>query len=440
MRGDVMVGKRPPGYNMPQLPEPETDALILGEGYYVSKDDRVTGVNANVCIVGAPGTGKTRSIVVPNILNAKNQSVIVSDPKGRLYREWGAVLKKEGRLVWVVDFTDVLNQSTKYNPFAYIRTIQDTMKFAHVLAYHQDSVCKSDPFWDLCAESMLSALVAYLKFHCTERLQTLHNLSTLLSMASHDVSQKSQVDKIFDEIREEDPDAFCVRQWDKTRTAPIKTYQSILVTASAKLACLDTPEIIHLTGGENMLDFKTMVDRPAVLFVTVSDTDRSMDNIASILMFQAYSELVYMADHLYEGGRLDRHVTLILDDYASSIRIPDLDKILSASRSRNISSMVILQNEGQLKDDADVIIGSCDNYVYLGSGDATTCKNVALKADIDTFSVMNQKIHRSIVFRRGTDPVVNQKNFELTNHPKLCELSGGKRKQESKKTLKEFFR
>lgn len=395
------------------------DNLILGENYYVSLDDRKTGVNANVCVVGAPSSGKTRSVVLPNILNAKEQSLIVSDPKGRLYKDWTDTLRNSGRKALILDFTDSSSHSITYNPFAYIRTTQDTMQFAHLLAHQPDSVSNIDPFWDLSAETFISALVAYLKFHCPKNLQNLRNLSSLLSMAKlNDVSEMSQVDIIMEKVRSKDPEAFCIRQWNKVRCAPLRTYQSVLLTASAKLACLDTPEIENLTTGKNSLDFEEFIDKPTVLFVTVSDTDRSMDNIASLFMTQAYSELVHMADHS-DGGRLDRHITFILDDYASSLQIPNLDKILSASRSRNISSMVILQNEGQLKQDAEVITGSCDNYIFLGTGDLKTCQNVAARADIDISTVINQKLHRSIVFRRGTSPVINQKNFDLQLHKEL---------------------
>ena len=231
----------------------------------------------------------------------------------------------------------------------------------------------------------------------------------------------SMFDAEIEQIRQSAPSTFCVRQRDKVGGAPYRTYQSIITTASTKMTRLDTPEIHELTDGENELDLKKLAEEPTVLFVVVPDTDRSMDCLASLLMTQAYSELIHMADHTYPQGRLPLHTTIVLDDYATSLQLQDLDKILAASRSRNISTMIILQNEGQLKEDANVIIGSCDNYVYLGTGDVETAKNVAIKSDLDPYTVLHMPVGRSIVFRRGERPSIRQRIFQLDEHKELFE-------------------
>lgn len=58
--------------------------MVLGKGQYFSLDMRKTGLNNNILVVGASGTGKTRNLVTPNILMATG-SYIVSDPKGSLF-------------------------------------------------------------------------------------------------------------------------------------------------------------------------------------------------------------------------------------------------------------------------------------------------------------------------------------------------------------------
>ena len=46
----------------------EKNMLILGQDQYYSLDTHQTNVNNNVLVVGTSGAGKTRSIVVPNLL------------------------------------------------------------------------------------------------------------------------------------------------------------------------------------------------------------------------------------------------------------------------------------------------------------------------------------------------------------------------------------
>ncbi|MBQ3299436.1 MAG: type IV secretory system conjugative DNA transfer family protein [Ruminococcus sp.] len=59
---------------------------ILAKDTFISNDTWETGINNNVLVVGPSGTGKTRSYVKPNIMQAKT-NMIVSDAKGTLYRE-----------------------------------------------------------------------------------------------------------------------------------------------------------------------------------------------------------------------------------------------------------------------------------------------------------------------------------------------------------------
>ena len=60
------------------------NALIVAQDQYYNMDCHETKVNNNVLVVGTSGAGKTRSIVIPNLLQA-TESYIVSDPKGNLY-------------------------------------------------------------------------------------------------------------------------------------------------------------------------------------------------------------------------------------------------------------------------------------------------------------------------------------------------------------------
>ena len=69
--------------------------LILAENHYYSMDCYETQLNNNVLVVGTSGSGKTRSIVSPNILQATG-SYIISDPKGNLYQKYRRYLEEKG--------------------------------------------------------------------------------------------------------------------------------------------------------------------------------------------------------------------------------------------------------------------------------------------------------------------------------------------------------
>ena len=67
------------------------------------------------------------------------------------------------------------------------------------------------------------------------------------------------------------------------------------------------------------------------------------------------------ADDVY-GGRLPVHVRCLLDEVAN-ITIPNLERLISVFRSREISACLVVQAQSQLKaiykENADTIIGNC---------------------------------------------------------------------------------
>lgn len=89
---------------------------ILAEGITVDNDTRVTGLNNNDLIVGSTGAGKTGGYVIPNIQNISG-SLVVSDTKNQLYRNFSKLLKKRGYETRVLDLVNPM-RSCIYNPIA----------------------------------------------------------------------------------------------------------------------------------------------------------------------------------------------------------------------------------------------------------------------------------------------------------------------------------
>ncbi|NHM29003.1 type IV secretory system conjugative DNA transfer family protein [Desulfofundulus sp. TPOSR] len=76
-----------------------------------------TWMNKHVLVVGAPGSGKSRGYVRPNIFAAvrAGESVIVTDPKGELYRDMAAWLRTKGYAVRVLNLVR-MEESDRWNP------------------------------------------------------------------------------------------------------------------------------------------------------------------------------------------------------------------------------------------------------------------------------------------------------------------------------------
>lgn len=109
------------------------------------KDPR-TARNKNVLVIGGSGSGKTRYLLKPNLMQC-HSSYVITDPKGSLLIECGHLLEKKK---YQIRFFNTINfkKSLHYNPFHYIHSEKDILKLANVLITNTDGGQKSsDPFW-----------------------------------------------------------------------------------------------------------------------------------------------------------------------------------------------------------------------------------------------------------------------------------------------------
>lgn len=118
--------------------------------------------NRNVLVIGGSGSGKTRSYVIPNVLQM-NASFLVTDPKGTLEAELGPALHSAGYEVARIDTVD-FGRSARYNPLAYVRTQQDVLEVVDCIIANttREGSSSADPFWENAERLLYSALVAYL--------------------------------------------------------------------------------------------------------------------------------------------------------------------------------------------------------------------------------------------------------------------------------------
>ena len=408
----------------------EPNTMILGQDRYYSLNCYETKVNNNVLVVGTSGAGKTRSIVTPNLLQATG-SYVVSDPKGNLYKKYKGYLKAQGYVVKKLDFTDPEN-SAHYNFFKYIKSTQDIVKAAHMLIYQRKDTMHVEPFWDEASQLLVQAVMAYLIERWGPEEQNLHRVLQLVNLyqgTGEMEERKTPLDNMMEELGKENPDSYALSMYTKFRVAADKTLRSIMISVNARLGLYDTPELNEMTGSDD-IDIASIGKQKTALFVTVSDTDRSMDGLVNIFFTQAMNELCRYADTECEDSYLPVPVRFILDDFATNCKIDDFPRMIASIRSRGISTMLLIQAESQLTEnyghDGKTIIGNCDTYVYLGGNDVETARAVAARCDLPVKRILNMPIETNWIFRRGEAPVYGH-NFEL--EPFLTEKGLTKKKE-----------
>ena len=202
-----------------------TNNVILSQSERITMSSRPKipkyARNKNVLVVGGSGSGKTRFFIKPNLLQM-HSSYVVTDPKGGLVNEVGNALYKNGYRMKIFN-TINFSKSMHYNPFAYLHSEKDILKLVTTLIANTKGESKGgDDFW-LKAETLLyTALIGYIHYEAPEEEQ---NFSTLLEMINamevreDDEEFKNPVDMMFDELAEQNPDHFAVRQYAKYKLA-----------------------------------------------------------------------------------------------------------------------------------------------------------------------------------------------------------------------------
>ena len=390
--------------------------------------DPKTARNKNVLVVGGSGSGKTRFFVKPQIMQM-HSSYCITDPKGSLVCETGKMLQKNGYRIKVLN-TINFKKSMHYNPFSYINSEKDVLKLVTCLMQNTKGEGKgSDPFWEKAEQLLYTALIGYIWLEAPDEeknFNTLIEMINAMEVREDDEDFENQVDIIFRELKERNPNHFAVRQYAKYRLAAGKTAKSILVSCGARLAVFDNAELREVTAYDE-LELDTLGDRKTALFLIMSDTDDSFNFLISMCYTQLFNLLCEKADDVY-GGRLPIHVRCLIDECANIGQIPKLEKLIATIRSREISACLVLQAQSQLKavykDNADTIIGNCDSRLFLGGSEPTTLKELSASLGKETIDIANTSENRGKEVSHGLS--FQKLGKDLASVDELSVLDGGK--------------
>ena len=412
--------------------------------------DPKTARNKNILVIGGSGSGKTRFFVKPSLLQM-HSSYVVTDPKGQLLRETGKLLvhggpKRDengkpvrdgrGKVVYEPYRIKVLNtinfsKSMKYNPLAYVRSEKDILKLVNVIIANTkgDGEKSSEDFWIKAERLLYCALIGYIWYEAEpeeKNFITLLELINACEAREDDETYKSPVDILFDELAQEQPEHFAVKQYVKFKMAAGKTLKSILVSCGARLSPFDIKELRDIMT-EDELELDTMGDRKTALFLIMSDTDTTFNFVIAMLQSQLFNLLCDKADDFY-NGRLPVHVRCLLDEFANIGQIPNFDKLIATIRSREISASIILQSQSQLKtiykDAADTIVGNCDVTLFLGGKEKSTLKEISELLGKETIDSLSQSENRGAQTSHGLS--YQKLGKELMTQDEIAVMDGGK--------------
>lgn len=381
-------------------------------------------------IIGTTGSGKTTGFVDPTIrilAESKTQpSMLISDPKGELYLTHAEVLRKKGYRVQVLDLRNPYH-SVRWNPLerAYLNyermvhleeevTLNEEhgsylfegVEYIDVLAkdtavtvrkqqlfdmVYEDlndithALCpvqnKNEPMWESGAQSfILAVLLAMLEDLENPKLEMRkekYNFYALTKVATNTEEDCEQLNKYF---KGRSSLSRAVTLSKQVLSSSEKTRASYLSTTFDKLSMFSDQSLCALTS-ENEMNFAEMAEQPSVLFLQIPDEKETRHALASLLILQAYKELVGKATES-PGLTLSRPVYFLLDEFGNLPKIEKLEQMITVGRSRNIWLNLVVQSYAQLakvyeEKSAEIIKSNCNVKVFIGTTDAKTIEEIS---------------------------------------------------------------
>ncbi len=336
-------------------------------------------------VIGSTGSGKTENLVFPmvNLLAKKGESMIITDPKGEIYRKTAENLKSRGYKIIVLNFREP-TRGNAWNPLAipydfYKRgNIDKSIELLDDVAQSifRDSESK-DPFWQNGASDYFSGLALGLFQDAKEKEINFNSINYMSTVGEERYSTSNFIKEYFN-MKGAESTAYTFAS--TTITAPSDTKGGLLSTFKEKVRIFSTRESLSEMLSHSDFNMRDIGKGKTAVFMVIHDEKTTYHSLMTIFIKQCYETLIDVAQE--NGGKLEYRTNFILDEFANMPPLKDVDSMVSAARSRDIRFTFIIQNYAQLNDVygeevAQVIRGNCGNLIYLISTELAALKEIS---------------------------------------------------------------
>ena len=332
----------------------------------------IDGSEIHNLIIGATGSGKTQTTVLPQIYLSimSGESTIVNDPRGEIYALTAGLAKEQGFKINVIDFMDPSkgnNFNPLYLPYKLYKegNIDAAIEMLEDVGYY--IVCDShktdaDPFWETSATNLFTGLALYL-FEKARNADEV-NLNSIVNMGNN-------IEEVSKEIQSMDKNSLIYTTLAAIINAPGETKGSIISVFQQKAGLITSRETISKLICNNNIDLENVKDKTITYIIA---NGRCSDLIVPMLL----NEVCKISDINKDKKKLN----IILDEFNTYKPIRNFNNILTVSRSINIRFNIYIQSILELeyvygKKEAGFIRMCFANIIYLLANDAETLEFIS---------------------------------------------------------------
>ena len=334
-----------------------------------------TKPNRNIFVVGGPGSYKTQSVVITNLFNETENSIVVTDPKGELYEKTAGIKLAQGYQVHVVNFANMAH-SDRYNPFDYIQRDIQAETVATKIVQSENAEGKKD-VWFSTQRQLLKALILYVMKEREPEQRNLAGVTNVLQkfdVEAPEEQEDSPLDSLFLELKMDHPARRAYELGFKKAKGEMKA--SIISSLLATISKFTDKEVADFTGFSDF-DLKDIGNAKVVLYVIIPVMDNTYESFINLFFSQLFDELYKLAaDH---HAKLPHQVDFILDEFVNLGKFPKYEEFLATCRGYGIGVTTICQTLTQLqalygKDKAESILGNHAVKICLNAANDVTAK------------------------------------------------------------------
>ena len=325
-------------------------------------------------VIGVTGSGKTSAVVDPLIysLCKCGESMIITDPKGEIFKDHSELLKARGYKIIVLNFRNP-DMGNAWNPLALPYQLYKSGnkdKAIELIDDVSNNILKgessNDPFWENSAADYFAGCVLGLFQDAKEEEVNLNSINLMTTAGEDKFGAGSTYIKEYFKMKGEQSQPYIYAS--NTIDSPNETKGSILSVFRQKIRLFSSREQLSEMLSYSDFNMRDIGKESTAVFITIHDEKTTYHALATIFIKQCYETLIDVAQE--NGGKLPHRTNFILDEFANMPALKDVTTMVTAARSRQIRFTFIIQNFAQLNEvygehDAETIRSNCQNLIYL---------------------------------------------------------------------------
>ena len=404
---------------------PKEQGLIIGwrkaplfddtapHGYALVDDDDI-----HCLMIGAAGVGKTANFLYPNLeyACASGMSWLCTDTKGDLYRNYAGIAKDcycydvaviDLRNPTRSDGNNLLHLVNRYMD-AYLKNPQNLAckaraeKYAKITAKtiissggFDTAMAGQNAFFYDAAEGLLTSVILLIAEYCEPKQRHIVSVFKLIQdlLAPSGVKGRTLFQLLLAHLPDEHKTKWFA---GAALNSAEQAMQSVLSTALSRLNAFLDSELEQILCFDTAIDAERFCTKKSAIFLVMPEEDNTKYFIISLIVQQLYREILSVADE--HGGKLPNRVMMFLDEIGTIPKIESAEMMFSASRSRRVSIVAIIQSFAQLeknygREGSAIIIDNCQDTVFGGFAPNSESAQILSKA-MGSKTVMSGSVSR----------------------------------------------